>query len=219
MFPKDDVCWFNTHTWNGWYGSPLQYSCLENSHGQRNLVGYSPWDCKEADTTKHRDGWGLPWRFRGKESACQFRRCGFDPWVEKIPWWRKRQPTPVCSTARSHGQRSLAGYRTEGYRVGHGLMTKTTNEMDECSPRHMNHISSTLARTVIYITAIGILTIEFTWPETWIGKKPACNIWEQKLQNYLTVFHDSLPGWLYRKSLTKTRYLSQLPQPCDSSFC
>ena len=24
-------------------GNPLQYSCLENSHGQRSLVGYSAW--------------------------------------------------------------------------------------------------------------------------------------------------------------------------------
>ena len=31
-------------------GFPLQYSCLENPHGQRNLVGYSPWSCKESDT-------------------------------------------------------------------------------------------------------------------------------------------------------------------------
>ena len=33
-------------------GNPLQYSCLENPHGQRILVGYSPWDCKESDTTE-----------------------------------------------------------------------------------------------------------------------------------------------------------------------
>ena len=25
------------------HGNPLQYSCLENPHGQRSLVGYSPW--------------------------------------------------------------------------------------------------------------------------------------------------------------------------------
>ena len=34
----------------------------------------------------------------GKESACQYRRDkrqGFDPWVRKIPWRRKWQPTPV----------------------------------------------------------------------------------------------------------------------------
>ena len=33
-------------------GNPLQYSCLENPHGQRSLVGYSPWDHKESDTTE-----------------------------------------------------------------------------------------------------------------------------------------------------------------------
>ena len=29
-------------------GNPLQYSSLEKSHGQRSLVGYSPWGCKES---------------------------------------------------------------------------------------------------------------------------------------------------------------------------
>ena len=33
-------------------GYPLQYSCLEKSHGQRSLVGYSQWDCKELDMTE-----------------------------------------------------------------------------------------------------------------------------------------------------------------------
>ena len=34
--------------------NPLQYSCLEKSHGQMSLVGYSPWGCKESDTTEQR---------------------------------------------------------------------------------------------------------------------------------------------------------------------
>ena len=34
------------------HGNPLQNSCLENPHGQRNLVGYSPWGCKQLDTTE-----------------------------------------------------------------------------------------------------------------------------------------------------------------------
>ena len=33
-------------------GNPLQYSCLKKSHGQRSLVGYSPWDRRELDTTE-----------------------------------------------------------------------------------------------------------------------------------------------------------------------
>ena len=36
----------------GEHGHPLQYSCLENPHGQRSLVGYSPYGCKELDTTE-----------------------------------------------------------------------------------------------------------------------------------------------------------------------
>ena len=33
----------------GGHGNPLQYSCLENPHGQRSLVGYSPRGRKKAD--------------------------------------------------------------------------------------------------------------------------------------------------------------------------
>ena len=38
---------------------------------------------------------GLPWWLSGKESTCQCRRREFNPWVGKIPWRRKWQPTPV----------------------------------------------------------------------------------------------------------------------------
>ena len=33
-------------------GNPLQYSCMENPHGQRNLAGYSPWGHKNSDMTE-----------------------------------------------------------------------------------------------------------------------------------------------------------------------
>ena len=33
-------------------GNPLQYSCLEHPHGQRNLVGYGPWSRKGSDMTE-----------------------------------------------------------------------------------------------------------------------------------------------------------------------
>ena len=34
----------------GGQGNQLQYSCLENPHGQRSLVGHSTWGLKESDT-------------------------------------------------------------------------------------------------------------------------------------------------------------------------
>ena len=36
----------------GGHDNPLQDSFLENPHGQRSLVGYSPWAHKESDTTE-----------------------------------------------------------------------------------------------------------------------------------------------------------------------
>ena len=53
--------------------------------------------------------WGLPWWLSGKESACQCRRRGFDPWGRKVPWRRKWQLPPVFLPGKPHGQRSLAG--------------------------------------------------------------------------------------------------------------
>ena len=55
----------------------------------------------------------LPLYLSDKESVCQCRRCrrcGFDPWIRKIPWRRKWQPAPVFLPGESHGQRSLVGY-------------------------------------------------------------------------------------------------------------
>ena len=37
-----------------------------------------------------------------------------DLWVGKMPWRRKWQLTPVVLPRKSHGQRSLAGYRPWG---------------------------------------------------------------------------------------------------------
>ena len=34
------------------HSNPLHYSSLENPHRQRILAGYSPWGCKESDTTE-----------------------------------------------------------------------------------------------------------------------------------------------------------------------
>ena len=34
------------------HGNPLQYSCLQNPHGQRSLEGYSPWSHKQSDITE-----------------------------------------------------------------------------------------------------------------------------------------------------------------------
>ena len=70
-------------------------------------------DSKESLRTKGNDrnlpmwlSWitALPWWLSVKESTCQCRRGGFEPWVGKIPWRRKWQPTLVFLPGTSHGQ-------------------------------------------------------------------------------------------------------------------
>ena len=56
----------------------------------------------------------LPCGAGGKEPACQCRRRRFDPWVGKIPWSKKWQPTAVFLHGESLGQRSLEGYSPWG---------------------------------------------------------------------------------------------------------
>ena len=46
----------------------------------------------------------------------QCRRPRFYPWVGKIPWRRKWQPTPVLLPGKSHGWRSLVGYNPWGHK-------------------------------------------------------------------------------------------------------
>ena len=75
---------------------------------------------------------GIPWWFRGKEFTCQCRRHGFNPWVRRIPWRRKWQPTPVFLPGRLHWQKSLTGYCLWGQkRVRHNLATKQEKQFSQ----------------------------------------------------------------------------------------
>ena len=57
---------------------------------------------------------GLPRWPSGKESACQCRGHGLDPWLGKISWRRKWQHIPVFLPGKSHGRRSLVDYSPWG---------------------------------------------------------------------------------------------------------
>ena len=71
----------------------------------------------------------LPWWLSGKESARQSGKCRFDPWVLKIPWRRKWQPTPAFLPGIFHGQRNC-GLQSMGLqRVGHNLASRNNNKI------------------------------------------------------------------------------------------
>ena len=81
----------------------------------------------------------LPWWLSGKESTCQCRRRGFNPWVRKFPWRRKWQPTPTFLPGKFHGQRTVVVYSSWGCKRGrHDLATKQLHRKEEGDP----HIQS-----------------------------------------------------------------------------
>ena len=51
-------------------GYPLQYSCLENPHGPRNLAGYSIWGYKESDMTERLSTTHLSFKGSNSEKIC-----------------------------------------------------------------------------------------------------------------------------------------------------
>ena len=69
---------------------------------------------------------GLPWCFWWWRVRLQLGRPGFSPWVGKIPWRRKWQPTPVFLPGESPWTREPGGLQSGGsQRVRHDWATNT----------------------------------------------------------------------------------------------
>ena len=118
-----------TWVWSLGWEDPLEKGMATHSsflawefYGQRNLGGLQPmgsqrvrhdWVTDTFTLLFHKSKEGLH-RLSGKKFACQCRGCEFDPWVRKIPWRRKWQPTPVFLPGKFYGQRRLAGYSPRG---------------------------------------------------------------------------------------------------------
>ena len=70
---------------------------------------------------------GLPWWLSGTEPTSQWRQCGFDPRIGKIPLRKKWQPTPVFLPGKSHGQRTLVRYGPWGPKKSDTTSRPTTH--------------------------------------------------------------------------------------------
>ena len=63
----------------------------------------------------------LPWWHRGKESTCQCRRHGFDPWVWKIPLEEEMATHSNNLAQKTPWAEDPSGLQSMGLiRVGHG---------------------------------------------------------------------------------------------------
>ena len=58
------------------------------------------------------------------------KKGGLDPWVRKISWRRKWQPTPVVLPGKSHGLRSLVGSSPKGHKESDTTEQLCTHALD-----------------------------------------------------------------------------------------
>ena len=89
---------------------------------------------------------GFPGGSDGKESACKkCRRPGFNPWVGKIPWRRKWQPTPVFLPGESPWPEEPAGYSPlRRKELDKTSRLSTSSHMEASSPLQVKHEFCTL---------------------------------------------------------------------------
>ena len=98
----------NKHQGLTWYsaGSYIQHLVI-NCNGKNFNIYIYVYKCMYTYI------YGASWRLRGKLSACpcrRYKRCGFYPWVGKIPRGRKWKLAPVFLLGKSNGWRNLGGY-------------------------------------------------------------------------------------------------------------
>ena len=119
----------------------------------------------------------------------------FDPWVGKIPWRSKWQPTPVLLPGKSYGRRSLEGSSPWDLRVRHDWATSLTHfpliKNLFCSPllSAIRGLSSVYLRLLLFLLEILI---------------PACA--------------SSSPGFLMMYSAYKLNKQGDNIQPCFTPF-
>ena len=156
-------------------------------------------------------GWAFPRWLSGKESACQCRRHRkhrFNPWVGKIPWRRKWQPTLVFLPGKPHGQRSLVGCRSCGcrvQRVGHDWMNEHACNFGwaiECLDSWSN---------IILCVSVGIFLNKFNVLISKAGCPPQCG---RASSNHLKVWIEKTnPPWIIMTSPTDCFWTPSVPLP------
>ena len=94
----------------------------------------------------------VAWWVKNPPAVQESRRCGFDPWVGKVPWRKAWQPTPVILRGEFHGQRILEGYSPWGHR--------SWTFLKQLSTAHVPiHFSSLIPKMLMFILAISCLTV------------------------------------------------------------
>ena len=133
-------------------------------HPKKLMAGAEQWICKWSWSNL-----GLPWWLSSKRlhlRCRRHRRCWFHPWIGKIPWRRKWQPTPVFLLGISHGQRSLEdcrSYSPQGHKEWHDWAQRGTQHWAKLMWFWKQQDSSYLENT-----QTNPFMVPFSWWSAWL---------------------------------------------------
>ena len=96
-----------------------------------------------------------------KSICLQCRRPRLDPWVKKIPWRRRWQPTAVLLPGESHGWKSLVGYNPWGRK-----------ESDTTERLHFHFLSTLIRASLVAQSVKHLPARRETWVRSLGGEDP-----------------------------------------------
>ena len=130
---------------------------------------------------------GCPGGSDSKESAMQETK--FNPWVRKIPWRRKWQPTPVFLCRESHEQRNLVGWSPWGYK-----------ELDTTEQLHFSLFINYKGIFLLKPSKIPKVYCKQGWVQSMVGEEYGL-LWSHSLSavwpwaSYLNSLYSSILAW------------------------
>ena len=139
-----------------------------------------------------------------------------NPWIGKIHWRRKCQPTPVFLSGKFHGQRSLVSYSPWGCKsVPHDLTIK--QQKQQCSDIIRVQKKIIIFLIKILITYSFLKFTVFIATKVWLepaDRKYVTMMISIKIGNIMkklrSVMHDMWTHWVYWKSRTENIKLLKL---------
>ena len=96
-----------------------------------------------------------------KDAPANQGDAGLIPGVRKIPWRRKRLPTPIVLPGKSHGQKRLEGYSPWGHKESDTTKQLNNNETPELG---LPLLQTALAK--ISVTQVCLAALHFSFSST-----------------------------------------------------
>ena len=156
------------------------------------------------------------WWLRWLRVCLQCRRSRLDPWVGKILWTGKWQPTPVLLPGKSHGQRSMVGYIQ-------GVAESRHNWVTSLSLSFLGSLVSEMVKNLLVMQETQVPSLGWedalekgmathssvpVWRIPWteepggfqsIGSQRVSHNWVTNIFTFLFPFHTLLPFFVWGK--------------------